>query len=179
MKTIKISSDLELVSPNPDRDAPFALSWFDPPHGKDTLLKMGNAESEIEIPTLEGEKSTLKEFIQLERENKQITRMIRLKGKTIGAVWIELEDTDYVKAPALHIMIGDPSSRGMGIGKLVMKTMIKYAQTELHTNVIYSRHLASNDVISKVNDYLGFTKDGNPYVDKSGLVFQNIKLEKF
>lgn len=179
MNNIKISSDLELVLPNSDRDAPVALAWFDAPHGKDTLLKMGNTESEIETSTLEGETSTLEEFLQLERDNKQITRMIQLKGKTVGAVWIELQDTDYVKAPALHIMIGDPSSRGMGIGKLVMKTMINYAQKELYAKVVYGRHLVSNDVISKVNDYLGFEKDGDPYTDKSGFTFQNIKLEKF
>lgn len=179
MNNTKISSDLELVPPNPDRDAPFALAWFDSPHGKDTLLKMGNSESEIETPTLDGEKSTLEEFIQLERDNKQITRMIQLHGKTIGAVWIELEDTEYVKAPALHIMIGDPNSRGTGIGKKVMETMIHYAQTELQADLIYSRHLVSNHIISKLNSHLGFKNDGDSYAEKSGLVFQNVKLEKF
>jgi len=67
MNTIKVSPDLELVPPDPDRDAYFALAWFDSPYGKDTLLKMGNSESEIKKPSLEGEKKTLEEFIQLER----------------------------------------------------------------------------------------------------------------
>ena len=178
MNNIKISSDLELVAPNPTRDAPFALAWFDSPDGKDTLLKMGNAESEIETRTLEGEYSILEEFIRLEQDSKQITRMIRLKDRTIGAVWIGLEDTEHLKAPALHIMIGDPSSRGMGIGKVVMEAMLNFAQTQLHVNVVYSRHLTSNRVIAKVNDYLGFQKDGNPYTEKNGQIFQNVRLNK-
>ncbi|NCO10488.1 GNAT family N-acetyltransferase [Candidatus Saccharibacteria bacterium] len=105
--------------------------------------------------------------------------MIQLKGRTIGAVWIELEDTKYVNAPALHIMIGNPDSRGMGTGKLVMEAMINYAFTEFHTNVIYSRHLTSNDVIARVTSDLGFAKDGAPYAEENGLIFQNIKLERF
>lgn len=170
---------LELAVPNPDRDAPSAFAWFSSSMGKDTLLRMGNAENEISEPSFKAEVERLKEFIQLEGRSKQITRMVVYKGITIGAVWVELEDTQHVKAPALHIMIGDPLYRGMGIGKVVMKTMIEYIQNELHAVTIYSRHLVDNDVISKVFEHLGFEADGKPYAEKNGLIFQNVKLEKF
>lgn len=44
--------NLELLKPDIERDAPFALSWFVRPEGKDTLLRMGNAEHEIPEPSL-------------------------------------------------------------------------------------------------------------------------------
>lgn len=170
--------DLKLMAPNPDRDALFAFTWFDSVSGKDTLLRMGNAESEISEPSLEREKEILRDFIQLEASGKQITRMIVYKDITIGAVWIEQEDTQHVNAPGLHIMIGDPLYRGMGIGTAIMKTMIGYAYDELYATTVYSRHLASNDIISRVFERLGFERDGELYTEKNGLTFQNVKREK-
>jgi len=177
MKDIPTSSpDLQLIVSNSDRDAPSAFAWLNSPAGKDTLLRMGNAENEIPEPSLEAEMARLKEFIQLEEQGEQITRMIVYEGNTIGAVWIELKDTEHVRSPALHIMIGDPLYRGMGLGKEVMKTMIEYIQNELHATTVYSRHLAGNDAISKVFRHLGFKIDGELYTEKSGLTFQNVKL---
>lgn len=43
--------------------------------------------------------------------------MIRANDKTLGTVWIELEPTEYLAVPAVHIMIGDIDYRGRGIGK--------------------------------------------------------------
>ncbi len=61
-------SSIQLLSPDPDRDALFALSWFQRPEGHATLLSMGNANSEIEPSTLEGEMAIMREFISLEQE---------------------------------------------------------------------------------------------------------------
>lgn len=108
---------IDLLKPDIEHDAPFALSWFTRPEGKDTLLRMGNAEHEIPEPSLEAERERIQDFIQLEAENKQITRMISVDGITIGAVWLELIEMRGVKPPSLHIMIGNPDYRGMGIGK--------------------------------------------------------------
>lgn len=178
MKDIRTSLDgLILVNPNPHRDAPFALSWFESPHGKETLMLMGNPEHKITTPTLEEEVDRIREFLKLEKENTQLTWVIRYDNKTIGAVWLELQDTDNVKSPAFHIMIGDKDYRGKGFGKVIIQEMINYARNILKSKTLYSRHLTSNSVIAHLNNTFGFTKDGTPYKDGDGLEFQNVKLE--
>jgi RimJ/RimL family protein N-acetyltransferase len=169
--------DLTLIHPDPDRDAPFALSWFVSSHGKETLILMGNPEHKISVHTLEGEADIVREFLELEKANKQQTWMIRYDNKTIGAVWIELDDTKYVKSPALHIMIGDKEYRGKGFGGIIMREMFNYIENVLKAETLYSRHLVSNKGIAHLTESLGFTKDGAPYRDIDGLEFQNIRLE--
>lgn len=169
--------DIQLLSPDVGRDASFALSWFERPEGHATLISMGNAENEIESPTLEGEEDTLREFIELEREGKQITRMIVTDEKTIGAVWIELFENHSVKSPSIHIMIGDPDYRGKGIGKSVMQAAVEYVKATLHQKTLYSRHLVENAPIASLNNALGFQKDNESYVDDNGLAWQNIKMD--
>lgn len=170
-------ADITLVAPDVERDAPFAFAWFSHPEGHATLLSMGNAEHEIGVPTLDGEKSTIQEFIDLEKDSKQITRMIVVENKTIGAVWIELFENHGVKSPSVHIIIGDPEYRRKGLGSSVMRAAIDYIINELGFTTIYSRHLASNKSIAAVNKKLGFVADGSEYTDENGLMWQNIKLE--
>jgi len=166
--------DLTLVPPNPTRDAPSALAWFQSVHGRETLLRMGNPAHKITAPTLEGETRTLHEFLELEKTGQQLTWMIRYDDQTIGAVWLELVATPHLQAPAVHIMVGDPSYRGKGVGKAVLQEMIRYAAYSLQAPVLYSRHLTSNAAIAHLMQALGFVRDGMPYVDADGLEFQNI-----
>ena len=175
MHTLRTPVDnLELVSPDPNRDAPSALQWFSSPSGKETLLFMGNAPDDIGEPTLEGETETIEEFLTLEQEGKQVTWMIRYDSKTIGAAWIELEENHGVKPPSIHIMIGDKSYRGKGIGKATMNALIEFIKTETNYGTIYSRHLKNNVAVEAMNHSLGFTNDGEPYVDENELEWQNI-----
>lgn len=167
--------ELILTNPVPDRDASFALSWFEHESGRDTLLKMGNAPDEIEEPSLENELATLEDFLTLEHEGRQKTWMLRYGESTIGAAWVELTENHGVEAPSIHLMIGDPAFRGKGIGKAVMKTMITYLK-ENGNDTIYSRHLVSNEAVTGLNRSLGFVADGQSYVDENGLEWQNIKL---
>jgi len=163
------------MKPVPDRDSVFALSWFDSENGRDTLLKMGNTPNEISAPTLEGERATIEEFLNLEIEGKQKTWMLRYGEVTIGAAWIDLVENHGVKAPSAHLMIGDPLYRGRGIGKVVMSTMMTYLQETGHSTV-YSRHLASNKAVIGLNNSLGFVLDGQAYTDENGLEWQNVKI---
>lgn len=73
-------------------------------------------------------------------------------------------------------MIGDPDYRGDGIGLSAMSAAILYCQQQLKAKTIYSHHLTNNLAITKTNADLGFEPDGKPYLDKSGLRWQNIKL---
>ena len=178
MNDIRTSLDgLTLIRPNPDRDAPFALSWFESPHGKETLMLMGNPEHKITAPTLDEEMDTIHEFLKLEKEHTQLTWMIRYDNKTIGAVWLELQDTDNVKSPAFHIMVGDIDYRGRGFGKIILQEMINYAKNILRSKILYSRHLTNNSGIAHLISTFGFTNDGAPYKDSDGLEFQNVRLE--
>jgi RimJ/RimL family protein N-acetyltransferase len=170
-------SDIQLLPPDVERDASFALNWFERPEGQATLISMGNAENEIKQSTLQDEADTLREFIELEKEGRQITRMIVTDKKTIGAVWIELFENHGVKSPSIHIMVGDPDYRGKGIGKSVMQAAIEYTKMTLRFNTIYSRHLANNTPVTYLNNSLGFEKDGKSYTDDNGLVWQNVKME--
>ena len=171
---MKTSLDgLTLERPVPDRDAPFALSWFQASYGYDTLRLMGNAEHEIDTPSLEGEKETIREFLKLEKKGRQITWMLRYEDKTIGAAWIELKKNHGVVPPSVHIMIGDAPYRGRGIGQAALESMVAYAEQVLEAEAVYSRHLASNTVIASLGSGLGFVNDGDAYVDSNGLEWQN------
>lgn len=167
---------VELLQPNVERDAPLALSWFTRPEGKDTLLRMGNAEHEIPKPSLKAERERLREFIQLEADGKQITRMISVDGVTVGAVWLELTESRGVKPPSLHIMIGNPDYRGIGIGKIAMLEAIKIVKSHGYT-VVYTRHLTHNTEVERLNKSLGFVNDGELYTDHNQLTWQPVKLK--
>ncbi len=167
---------LSLVAPNPERDAPFAVRWFGSPGGRETLLLMGNPAHAIQPPTLEDEKKRLESFIEMEKTGVQSTWMMRLDGKTIGAVWLDLRRKGTVNTPGMHIMIGDTGYRNKGIGKSVMSAMASYARDVLKAEFLYSRYLVSNGHVRNVMDGLGFVSDGGTYTDEDGLVWQNVKL---
>jgi RimJ/RimL family protein N-acetyltransferase len=169
-------TDINLVTPDPERDAPFALNWFISKLGKETLLLMGNAEHEIEPSTLDSERKIIEEFVELEKENKQLTWMIRDRDKTIGAVWIELIDTSNVKSPGVHIMIGDKEYRGKGIGQAVISELLKYLSTDLKANEVYSRHLVGNKAAKRLLESCGFSNEGEEYTDANNLNWQNVHL---
>lgn len=167
---------LSFAEPDPKRDAPFTLGWFESSHGRETLLLMGNAEHEIATPSLETELKTLQEFVDLKASSKQLTWMLQIDNKAIGAAWIELIENHGVYPPSVHLMIGDKEYRGRGIGKATMAALIEYIKKNIKTSVIYSRHLKSNIVVVAMNQSLGFLNDGGSYIDKNGLEWQNVKL---
>lgn len=168
-------SDIQLLIPSVERDAVFAHAWFARPEGRATLLAMGNAEHEITDMTLEDHRAIMQDFLDLERDGKQITRAIVCDTKTVGLVWLELYENHGVKAPSIHIMIGDPEYRGKGIGRIAMQSMLGYARDTLKYEMIYTRHLANNLPVAKLNEALGFVKDSKAYTDENGLEWQNIK----
>ena len=167
--------NIQLLAPNVERDAVFAHAWFTRPEGRATLLSMGNAQHEIGDMTLQDHRQIMQEFLDFEKEGKQITRVIVTDNKTVGVVWIELYQNHGVKAPGIHIMIGDPDYRGKGIGRAAMEFMLGYARDTLKYETVYTRHLASNLPVARLNETLGFVKDGETYKDENGLEWQNIK----
>lgn len=173
---MKDNSEVKYLKPDVGRDAPFAHGWLSSPEGKETLLSMGNADSEIKDSTIEDQRKITQSFIDLENQRKQITWVISLNGVSLGVVWIDLIEKHNVKPPSIHIMIGDTNFRRKGIGRNAISFAIDYAQNELGYKTIYSRHLKSNIPIEMLFKSFGFETDGNLYTDENGLVWQNVKL---
>ena len=171
-----VREDIKLLPPDVDRDATFALAWFSRSEGRQTLLSMGNTEDDIEESTIKGERKIMQDFLELEKAGKQITRVIVVEENTIGVVWIEHFENHGVKSPSIHIMIGNPDFRGKGIGRAVMQSVIEHIRSTLKADAIYSRHLSANTTVARLNESLGFMKDGDTYEDDNGLVWQNVVM---
>jgi RimJ/RimL family protein N-acetyltransferase len=168
---------LTLKAPDPERDAPFAVQWFTSPDGHETLQLMGNAEKDITPSTLEKEQEILTDFLQLEKEGKQLTWMMRSNDKTVGAIWVELAAQPVIPSPAISIMIGDQAMRGKGVGGAAMRAVIAYLQATTTYSKLYARHLVTNHASAHMLAGLGFMPIGASYIDPNGLTFQNRVLE--
>ncbi|MDB5179155.1 MAG: hypothetical protein JWN01_1098 [Patescibacteria group bacterium] len=166
-------ADLSLVRPNIEQDAPLAVKWLAGPAGRETLRLMGNTDEHNKPSTLEEEQVRMREFITA---TNQETWMIRFQDKVVGAVWLSLDATQYLLAPSIHIMLGDPSVRGQGIGGAVIKTLVERLKNGSQYEYLYSRYLTENAGSAKLLKNAGFTEDGQSYQDEDGLSFQNVNL---
>jgi RimJ/RimL family protein N-acetyltransferase len=163
---------LALVRPNIDTDPADGVRWLDGPAGRDTLRRMGNTDAQNQPSTLEAERQRVMGFIV---SSEQIVWMLRHEGQTVGAIWIDLLATEYLPAPSIHIMIGDPAMRQRGIGLATFTTLINQLRAESQSEFLYSRHLLHNQPIAKLFDRLGFVPEGAEYSDADGLRWQNVK----
>lgn len=168
---------LLLVPPKPERDASFAVQWFENPAGKETLLRMGNPESRITPTTLDKEMKIINEFIELAETGEQLTWMMRFDKRTIGAIWIVFKNSEHLPSPHISIMIGDPSARGKGIGLAAMNSVIAYVKEKYSYQTIYARHLTSNVESAGLLHKIGFENLSHSYADEDGLEFQNVQLK--
>lgn len=164
---------VRLVEPDVDRDAPTSLKWLEGAIGRNTLLLMGVSEKENTESSLDKEQERIKDFITKED---QLNWMIQLDDAIIGSIWVDLEPTEELPAPALHIMIGDPRARGQGVGLASTSAVIEYLKDQKVTQ-LYSRSLAKNSAASKLLDANGFQNLGDTYVDSDGLEWQNATLD--
>jgi RimJ/RimL family protein N-acetyltransferase len=165
--------EVELVPPEVERDAPLAVRWLEGDAGRDTLRLMGNPDASNRPSTLEEERERIKGFIA---SKEQLTWAISFRGKTVGAIWVNLTPAEHLAAPAVHIMIGDPETRGQGVGLSCIEAVIAYMK-ENGNQYLYSRHLVSNTAASKLLERAGFSEFDNIYTDADGLVWQNRRLQ--
>lgn len=166
--------DTRLKRPLVQRDAPLSVEWLKGEEGKKSLLLMGVPENDIAEPTLEEEQARIQSF--LDRKD-QLNWMIEYKNRIVGAIWVDLQPTEHVKAPAPHIMIGDVSARGKGVGSQAMKLVIEYLFSQGH-DAVYTRCKPSNTAVMRMNAKLGFQKDGAEYIDADGITWQNVVIKK-
>lgn len=165
---------LTLVNPVVERDARAGVAWLTGEEGRKTLRLMGNPENHIKPPSLDEERDRVRGFIT---STEQTTWMVRYRGDIVGAVWIDLHPTRHVPAPAVHIMIGDPSVRGKGIGENTVLAVASLLRGQGDNDNLYSRHLVSNDGAARLLAKVGFRPLGKPYKDEDGLEWQNAVLD--
>ena len=165
------SPDITLVQPDVERDAPTAVKWLEGNIGRTTLKLMGNDGEHNRPSTLEEERVRIKGFLD---SDDQLTWMIRLQDKIVGTVWVNLNETEYLLGPSVHIMIGDPGARGQGVGGNTITTVIDYMRNAGEYDTLYSRHLATNERASGLLKEVGFKILGEQYTDQSNLSWQNV-----
>lgn len=168
------NATIQLIEPDVERDAPLSVQWLHGQIGRETLRLMGVVDKDITEPTLTAEQERIQSF--LDRKD-QLNWMIEVDGQVVGAIWVDLEPNGSVKAPGIHIMIGDPRMRGQRIGPQAMQLVIDYLYKQGHST-IYTRHHVGNTPVEKMSARLGFVPDGEPYVDSDGLEWQNIHITK-
>ena len=166
------NSSVFLVEPNIERDSALGVEWINCPKGRETLRLMGVADKDNQPTTLELEQQRVKEFIT---SKNQLNWMISYETQVIGAIWVDLQNSEYLKSPSIHIMLGNVNLRGKGIGTSAVESVLKYLKLQGY-NKVYSRYLIINAGSKKLLKNLGFEKDGEPYSDADDLQWQNVKL---
>lgn len=175
MNTLNTSyNGLKLVAPDVERDAPISLKWLEGSSGRETLRLMGSSDKQNKPSTLENEKKRVRDFI---KSPDQLTWMLQLNDQIIGSIWISLKDTQHLPAPSIHIMVGNPESRGQGVGTYASEAVIDHLMNNTSYDCLYSRYLAENQPAANLLLGLGFERHGELYVDKDGLSWQNVKME--
>jgi len=178
MKTVVLETDnpsIRLVEPDINRDAELAVEWLNGELGHTTMLLMGNSEAvvnEILPTTLDKEAGRVKEFIE---KDSQLNWMIEYGGKVVGSAWADIKKSDDLPAPSVHIMIGDPTMRGKGIGTSTISAILNHLEGRGDTT-IYSRHIISNERADELLKSLGFKDFGTPYI-RDGVEYQNLVRE--
>jgi GNAT superfamily N-acetyltransferase len=165
---------LELVTPDVDRDPPAAVGWLAGEAGRSTLRLMGNTEEHTGPTTLAIERDRVQGFLD---SRERLTWTLNLVGRPVGVIWIDLGPTDHVLAPAVHLMIGDPTARGHGVGRAALAAVIDHISGTGEHAGLYSRHLTSNRPVTNLLASAGFRSLGEPYVDSDGLRWQNVLLD--
>jgi RimJ/RimL family protein N-acetyltransferase len=162
--------NIVLVEPDIERDAALGVRWFERESGRATLTAMGVPDKDNHPTTLDEERERVKAFIE---NNDQLNWMIKYRDEVVGSVWADLKPVGTVPAPAIHIMIGDPSARGKGVGFAASSKVIEHL-VDQGFGTVYSRHLAKNSGASGLLHSLGFTNLGETYSDEDGLEWQNL-----
>jgi RimJ/RimL family protein N-acetyltransferase len=161
-----------LVSPDVDRDSELGVKWLEGDQGRQTLGLMGVADEYNKPSSLGEEKDRVQGFLE---NTSQLNWMISADGKIIGAIWVDLEPTDYIEAPAVSLMIGDPDARGKGIGEAALTAVINFLRNDNHRTV-FARHLVANAASAGLLKKVGFANDGQKYVGGDGFNWQNVRL---
>jgi RimJ/RimL family protein N-acetyltransferase len=140
-----------VLRPFRSSDLPVLREWFRDPEtartwGRDPLV----ADSEFEADlTGRFQRFDLSGYFAIENE----------KGVLVGRA--EYEHLDPVdRTVELMIMIGDPNSRGRGIGSDALRTLIHHLFTDRQIERVWLTVLAWNAAAIRTYEKLGFVREG-------------------
>lgn len=163
---------LRLIAPDVARDASRMSEWLSGDQGVETLRSMGIAEKDILPPDIQSIEERMQHLID---SHVHVAWMIEIEGDIEGTMTVELQLSEYLDAPSVAIMIGDPWMRGKGLGAASLHLAIDYLHAEYEDIFVYARHRTSNEAFAQLLMKLGFEDNGSPYTD-GGIVWQNVVL---
>lgn len=106
------SPRVRLVMPVVTRDSALSVRWLSGSQGRQTLRMMGVPDEHIAPARLDEETARIASFID---RTDQYDWMIELDGTIVGAIWVDLQPSATLAAPAVSYTVGDPSARGKGV----------------------------------------------------------------
>ena len=167
-------SSTRLVMPVVSRDAQLSVQWLNGDQGRDTLRMMGVVEQLIRPATLDQETMRIASFI--ERQD-QYNWMIEFEGHVVGSIWVDLRPAVTLGAPAVSLMIGDPTARRKGVGRLSLHAVTQFMFRQ-RASQVFARALVSNHRSARLLSCVGFAMLSEPYVGPDdGLHWQNFVLQ--
>jgi len=161
---------VRLVMPVVTRDSALSVRWLTGGQGHETLQMMGVPDDHIATANLEEESARIASF--LERTD-QYNWMIELDSTIVGAIWVDLQPSATLAAPAVSYMVGDPSARGKGVAGASLAAVTDFMSGEGFTT-LHARALVTNAASARILFRAGFACAGDPYIDPGdGLFWQN------
>jgi len=161
---------VRLVMPVVTRDSALSVRWLTGGQGHETLQMMGVPDDHIAPANLEEEAARIASF--LERTD-QYNWMIELDSTIVGAIWVDLQPSATLAAPAVSYMVGDPSARGKGVAGASLAAVTDFMSGEGFTT-LHARALVTNAASARILFRAGFACAGDPYIDPGdGLFWQN------
>ena len=161
---------VRLVMPVVTRDSALSVRWLTGGQGRETLQMMGVPDDRIAPASLEEEAARIASFV--ERAD-QYNWMIELDGTIVGAIWVDLQPSVMLAAPAVSYMVGDPSARGKGVAGASLAAVTDFMSGEGFIT-LHARALVTNAASARVLFRAGFACAGDPYIDPGdGLFWQN------
>jgi RimJ/RimL family protein N-acetyltransferase len=168
-----LEPSVRLVMPVVSRDAPLSVRWLAGDQGRETLRMMGVAEELIAPATLDREIARIASF--LERQD-QYNWMIECEGDVVGSIWVELQPTPVLPAPAVSYMVGATEARRRGVARAALDAVAQFILRQSST-CLYARALVTNHKSAALLSRAGFARLGQSYADPDdGLHWQNYVL---
>src|SRR5262245_29102045 len=137
---------VRLVMPVVTRDSALSVRWLTGAQGRDTLRMMGVPDDHIAPASLAEEAARLASFVD---RTDQYNWMIELDGTVVGAIWVDLQPSAMLPAPAVSYMVGDPSARGKGAAGASLAAVTDFMSGEGFTT-LHARALVANDASARI-----------------------------
>src|SRR5215469_6425307 len=123
---------VRLVMPVVTRDSALSVRWLTGRQGRETRRMMGVPDDHIAPASLEEEAARIASFID---RTDQYNWMIELDGTIVGAIWVDLQPSAMLAAPAVSYMVGEPSARGKGVAGASLAAVTDFISGEGFTTL--------------------------------------------